>query len=42
MVVENITQKTAWAVVTGGNSGFGKEIAAQLARKGYKIIIASR
>jgi short-subunit dehydrogenase len=42
MVVESITKKTAWAVVTGGNSGLGREIATQLAKKGYKIILATR
>lgn len=30
------------ALVTGANKGLGREIAAQLARKGYTVLVASR
>jgi len=32
----------SWAVVTGASDGLGKEFAAQLAAKGFNLILASR
>lgn len=34
--------KGSWAVVTGASDGLGKEFAAQIAAKGFSLILASR
>lgn len=34
--------KGSWAVITGASDGLGKEFAAQLAAKGFNLILASR
>ena len=41
--IENIpSQKEKIAIVTGANSGLGKEITIGLAKKEYKVIMACR
>ncbi|KAI1334485.1 3-ketoacyl-CoA reductase [Xylariaceae sp. FL0016] len=35
-------KKGTWAVVTGASDGLGKEYAAQLAKKGFNLVLVSR
>lgn len=42
MVIESHTDRVAWAVVTGGNIGLGKEIVEKLLVRGFHVIIGCR
>jgi len=34
--------KGAWAVITGGSDGIGREFATQLAQQGFNVVVAAR
>mmetsp|Transcript_20027 Transcript_20027/g.22286 ORF Transcript_20027/g.22286 Transcript_20027/m.22286 type:complete len:275 (+) Transcript_20027:18-842(+) len=40
--VGKYSRSDAWAVITGGSDGIGKEFAFQLAAKGFNILLVSR
>jgi len=39
---KNLKKLGAWAVVTGSTDGIGKELAKQLAKKGFNIVLVGR